>query len=31
MPRWSDIKDKYDLVTDKKREKAKEGIEKAIF
>lgn len=23
IPRWSDIKDKYDLVTDKKRERAK--------
>ena len=27
VPRWNDIKDKYDLVTDKKREKAKEKLE----
>lgn len=31
VPRWSDIKDKYDLVTDKKKEKAKERLEKASF
>lgn len=29
IPRWNDIKDKYDLVTDKKREKAKEQLEVA--
>lgn len=29
VPRWNDIKDKYDLVTDKKREKAKEKLEVA--
>lgn len=27
VPRWSEIKDKYDLVTDKKREKAREKLE----
>lgn len=27
IPRWNDIKDKYDLVTDKKREKAREKLE----
>lgn len=27
VPRWIDIKDKYDLVTDKKREKARERLE----
>lgn len=27
VPRWNDIKDKYDLVTDKKREKARERLE----
>lgn len=27
VPRWSDIKDKYDLITDKKREKARERLE----
>lgn len=26
VPRWNDIKDKYDLITDKKREKAKERL-----
>ena len=26
VPRWNDIKDKYDLVTDKKREKARERL-----
>ena len=26
VPRWNDIKDKYDLVTDKKREKAMERL-----
>ena len=31
VPRWNDIKDKYDLVTDKKREKAREKLELAIF
>ena len=27
VPRWNDIKDKYDLITDKKREKARERLE----
>lgn len=27
IPRWNDIKDKYDLITDKKREKARERLE----
>ena len=27
VPRWNDIKDKYDLVADKKREKAKKRLE----
>ncbi|MBR5578443.1 MAG: NgoBV family restriction endonuclease [Lachnospiraceae bacterium] len=27
IPRWNDIKDKYDLVSDKKREKARERLE----
>ncbi len=27
VPRWNDIKDKYDLVTDKKREKARGRLE----
>ena len=31
VPRWNDIKDKYDLVTDKKREKAREKLELAII
>ena len=31
VPRWHDIKDKYDLVTDKKREKAREKLESAII
>lgn len=31
VPRWNDIKDKYDFVTDKKREKAKEKLELAII
>lgn len=26
VPRWNDIKDKYNLITDKKREKAKERL-----
>ena len=30
VPRWNDIKDKYDLVTDKKREKAKLKFEIAV-
>lgn len=30
IPRWNDIKDKYDLVTDKKREKARERLELVI-
>lgn len=30
VPRWNDIKDKYDLVTDKKREKAKERLELVV-
>ena len=30
IPRWSEIKDKYDRVTDKKREKAKEKLEEVI-
>lgn len=30
IPRWNDIKDKYDLVTDKKKEKAREMLESAI-
>lgn len=30
VPRWSDIKDKYDLISDKKREKAQEKLELAI-
>ena len=29
VPRWNDIKDKYDLITDKKREKARERLEVA--
>ncbi len=31
VPRWSEIKDKYDLVTDKKREKAREKLEIAYL
>ncbi len=31
VPRWSDIKDKYDLVVDKKREKARERLECAAL
>ncbi len=31
VPRWNDIKDKYDLVTDKKREKALERLEAATM
>ena len=27
VPRWNDIKDKYDLITDKKREKERERLE----
>ncbi len=27
VPRWNDIKDKYDLITDKKREKARERLD----
>ena len=27
VPRWNDIKNKYDLITDKKREKARERLE----
>lgn len=27
VPRWNDIKDKYDLIIDKKREKARERLE----
>lgn len=27
VPKWNDIKDKYDLITDKKREKARERLE----
>lgn len=27
VPRWNDIKDKYDLIPDKKREKARERLE----
>lgn len=30
IPRWNDIKDKYDLVADKKREKAKMNLDKAM-
>ena len=30
VPRWNDIKNKYDLITDKKKEKAKEKLEVAI-
>ena len=30
VPRWNDIKDKYDLVTDKKRETARKDLEKAV-
>lgn len=30
VPRWNDIKDKYDLVTDKKKEKAAARLEKAV-
>ena len=30
VPRWNDIKDKYDLITDKKREKARERLEVVI-
>lgn len=30
VPRWNDIKDKYDLVTDKKREKARTKLEMAL-
>lgn len=30
IPRWNDIKDKYDLISDKKREKAREKLESAI-
>ncbi len=30
IPRWNDIKDKYDLVSDKKREKAKEKYQTAL-
>ncbi len=29
-PRWNDIKDKYDLAADKKRERAKRTFEKAV-
>ena len=29
VPRWNDIKDKYDLITDKKKEKVKEKLEVA--
>ena len=31
IPRWHDIKDKYDLVTDKKREKAKEQLKNVLL
>ena len=31
VPRWNDIKDKYDLVTDKKREKARTNLEMALI
>lgn len=31
IPRWNDIKDKYNLVADKKIEKAKEKLEKATI
>ena len=31
VPRWNDIKDKYDLVTDKKREKARTKLEMALI
>lgn len=31
VPRWNDIKDKYDLVTDKRREKASNRLENAII
>lgn len=30
VPRWNDIKDKYDLITDKKRDKARERLEIVI-
>lgn len=30
VPRWNDIKDKYDLVSDKKREKAKKKYQTAL-
>lgn len=30
VPKWNDIKDKYDLVTDKKREKAMNSLERAL-
>lgn len=30
VPRWNDIKDKYDLAADKKRERAKRTFEKAV-
>lgn len=30
VPRWNDIKDKYDCVMDKKRERAKEQLELAV-
>lgn len=30
VPRWNDIKDKYDLVADKKRDRAKRIFEKAV-
>ena len=30
VPRWNDIKDKYDLITDKKREKTRERLEVVI-
>ncbi|MCM1123129.1 MAG: NgoBV family restriction endonuclease [Eubacterium sp.] len=30
VPRWNDIKDKYDLVTDKKRERAEEALRLAV-
>lgn len=30
VPRWNDIKDKYDLVTNKKIEKVKSNLEKAM-
>lgn len=30
VPRWNDIKDKYDLITDKQKEKAEQSLAKAM-